>query len=73
MRRALDTLLKSGLDAGHVHPYLMAAFRNYVALLAQLSLLESQIAERVAEIGQEAGYDEQNFGKIVELVSPERP
>ena len=73
MRRALVILLEFTLKIGHSHPHFAMVFSNYKMLLEQMSVPEDQITERFAEIGKEAGFDEEGFARVLELVSTEMP
>ncbi|MHC1742783.1 MAG: tetratricopeptide repeat protein [Syntrophobacteraceae bacterium] len=67
-RRHLVIFLVFTLKTGHLHPHLAAALENYGYLLEQMSIPDDQISERLAEIGKEAGFDEQGFGTLLRQV-----
>jgi tetratricopeptide (TPR) repeat protein len=69
MRRALAILLKFTRSTGHLHPNLQPAFGNYRSLLKDRSLSQEEIFKRFAELGQEAGFDSESCGKLLERVS----
>jgi hypothetical protein len=68
MRRVVVILLKFTRNTGHLHPHLKDAFRNYRGILEAMSLGEEEIAHRIAEVGKEAGLDEESYhGLVAEL------
>ena len=69
MRRALLILLKFSCVTGHEHPKLRKFFRNYWQLLEALSLDASQIEQRLAAVGQEAGIDADSWRQWVEYIN----
>ena len=69
MRRDLIILLKFTRSTGHLHPHLKAALGNYWTILEAMSLSEERIARRVAEVGKEAGLDEESYHALVAELS----
>ena len=69
MRRHLIIFLKFTRSTGHLHPHLKAAFGNYRGILEAMSLSEEEIARRIAEVGKEAGLDEQSYHALVAELS----
>ena len=69
MRRAVLIFVKFTLSTGHLHPYLKDAFGNYGRILKAMSLGEEEIARRIAEVGKEAGLDEQSYHALVAELS----
>jgi tetratricopeptide (TPR) repeat protein len=65
-RRQLVIFLKFTRATGHWHPHLQIAFSNYRGLLREISLTEDQIQQRIAELGPEAGFDEESYGRLIE-------
>jgi tetratricopeptide (TPR) repeat protein len=57
MRRSVVILLKFSGSTGHLHPNLRTVFSNYYSLLTELRLSQEEIQKRIAELGQEAGFD----------------
>jgi hypothetical protein len=68
MRRGLVIFLVFSLKTGHLHPHLAAVVGNYGYLLERMSIPEEQIFERLSEVGKEAGFDEEGFGRIMQIV-----
>src|SRR5262249_10340536 len=69
MRRPLIIFLKFTRSTGHPHPHLKAALGHYRGILEAMSLGEEEIACRVAEVGKEAGLDEQSYHALVAELS----
>jgi hypothetical protein len=69
MRRHLIILLKFTRNTGHLHPHLKVAFGNYRSILEGMSLSDEEIARRIAEVGKEAGLDEQSYHALVAELS----
>jgi hypothetical protein len=69
MRRHLIIFLKFTRSTGHLHPHLKAALRNYRGILEAMSLSEEEIAHRIAEVGKEAGLDEESYHALVAELS----
>ena len=69
MRRGLIIFLKFTRSTGHLHPHLKDALGNYRGILEAMSLGEEEIARRVAEVGKEAGLDEQSYHALVAELS----
>ena len=71
--RAVDAadcyFLKFTRSTGHLHPHLKDAFGNYRSILEAMSLSEEEIARRIAEVGKEAGLDEQSYHALVAELS----
>jgi hypothetical protein len=68
MRRSVVILLKFTRVTGHVHPNLRSGFKNYYSLLIALSLSREEIGKRIAELGQEAGFDSEDYRKVVKRI-----
>ena len=68
MRRHLSILLKFTRGTGHFHPHLRVGFGNYVRILKEMSVDDGEIDRRLAEMGREAGLDEEAYGRVVEHV-----
>ena len=69
MRRVVVIFLKFTRSTGHLHPHLKDAFGNYRSILEAMSLSEEEIARRIAEVGKEAGLDEQSYHALVAELS----
>jgi tetratricopeptide (TPR) repeat protein len=69
VRRGVVILLKITNSTGHLHPNLHTVFSNYFGLLTEMSLSQEEIFKRIAELGQEAGFDSESYGKLLERVS----
>jgi hypothetical protein len=69
MRRHLIIFLRFTRSTGHLHPHLKTAFGNYRIILEAMSLDEEEIARRIAEVGKEAGLDEQSYHALVAELS----
>jgi tetratricopeptide (TPR) repeat protein len=69
MRRDLIIFLKFTRSTGHLHPHVKAALGHYRGILKAMSLGEEEIARRVAEVGKEAGLDEQSYHALVAELS----
>ena len=65
MQRHLVIFLKFTRTTGHAHPYLRAAFGNYLGRLSELSLGKLEIDKRTAGHGPEAGYDAASFATLL--------
>jgi len=65
MRRNVVILLKCTRLTGHLHPNLRAGLGNYRSLLTELSLSQEEIQKRIADLGQEAGFDSESYGKLL--------
>jgi tetratricopeptide (TPR) repeat protein len=68
MRKNVVILLKFTRLTGHLHPHLGGGFINYHSLLRKLSLSQEEIRKRIAELGQEAGFDSESYGKLSERI-----
>jgi tetratricopeptide (TPR) repeat protein len=68
-RRNVLIVLKFTRRTGHLHPHLKDAFGNYWSILEGVSLSEEEIARRIAEVGREAGLDEQSHHALVAELS----
>ncbi len=66
MHRSLVIFLKSTHTTGHEHPLLRGAIANYQQLLTQTGLKPTQITQRLAETGQQAGYTAEEWQKLVQ-------
>lgn len=71
MRRASVIFLKFTEQTGHLHPHLAGALSNYWSLLEEMTLPDDQITERLADLGRDAGFDEEGFSRILEIVFSE--
>jgi tetratricopeptide (TPR) repeat protein len=65
MRRALLILLKFTRETGHLHPDLRVALQNYSGLLKEMSLGDEEIRKRLVQVGIDAGFDLQSYGKLL--------
>ena len=65
MRRALLILLKFTREIGHLHPDLRGALKNYSGLLKEMSLGDEEIRKRLVQVGIDAGFDLQSYGKLL--------
>jgi tetratricopeptide (TPR) repeat protein len=68
-RRVVAIFLKFTRSTGHLHPHLKPVFGNYRGILEAMSLGEEEIARRIAEVGKEAGLDEQSYYALVAELS----
>ena len=68
MRRSVVILLKFSDSTGHLHPNLRSVFKNYYSLLMDLSLDREEIGERIAELGQKAGFDWKGYFKLLQQI-----
>jgi tetratricopeptide (TPR) repeat protein len=68
MRRSVVVLLKFTRLTGHLHPNLRTVFNNYYSLLTELSLSQEEICKRIAELAEEAGFDLEGYGKLLDRV-----
>jgi Tetratricopeptide repeat len=68
MKRSLVIVLKFSHETGHLHPHLKGAFNNYFALLKETSLGDEEIRKRLDQLGIDAGFDPQYYGKLLEQV-----
>ncbi len=66
MRRHLIVYLKFTRVTGHEHPNLWQAITNYQQLLIETGLKPTQITQRLAEIGQQAGYTAEEWHKLLQ-------
>ncbi len=71
MRRVVLFLLKSTYSTGHLDPHLRTGFLNHLGLLMDLSLDQGEIRQRIAELGQEVGFDPEDYRKVVERILEE--
>ena len=69
MRRTVFTFVKFKRSTGQLHPHLKAALRNYWGILKAMSLEEDEIARRIAEVGKEAGLDEESYSALLAELS----
>lgn len=69
MRRALIIRLRFTRNTGHLHPHLKTTLGNYWGILKAMSLGEEEIAQRIAEIGKEVGFDEESFRALLTELS----
>jgi tetratricopeptide (TPR) repeat protein len=69
MRRVVVIVLKFTRRTGHLHQHLKTALGNYWRILEAMSLSEEEIARRIAEVGREAGLDEESYGALVAELS----
>ena len=69
MRRTVLIFLKFTRSTGHLHPHLKVVFGNYRSILEAMSLSEEEIARRIAEVGKEAGFDEQSYDALLAELS----
>jgi hypothetical protein len=66
MRRGLLILLKFTRETGHLHPHLGRALENYSGLLKEMSLGDEEMRKRLVQVGIDAGFDLQSYGKLLE-------
>jgi len=66
MRQALLILLKFTRETGHLHPDLRVVLENYSGLLKEMSLGDEEIRKRLVQVGIDAGFDFQSYGKLLE-------
>lgn len=71
MKCSLVIFLKFSHETGHLHPHLRDAFNNYFALLKEISLGDEEIAERLAQVRIDTGFDRQEYGKLLKQVGLE--
>jgi hypothetical protein len=64
-RRALLILLKFTRETGHLHPHLRVTLENYSGLLKEMSLGDEEIRKRLVQVGIDAGFDLQSYGKLL--------
>ena len=69
MRRSVVIFLKFKRSTGHLHPLLKIALGNYRITLEEMSLGEDEIARRIAEVGKEAGLDEESYSALLAELS----
>ncbi len=69
MRRVVLIFVKFTRSTGHLHPHLKTALANYRGILEAISLREEEIARRIAEVGKEAGLDEQSYHALLAELS----
>jgi tetratricopeptide (TPR) repeat protein len=69
MRRAVLILIKFKRRTDHLHPDLKTILGNYRRTLEALSLGEEEIARRIAEVGKEAGLDEESYRALLAELS----
>ena len=65
MRRHLVILLKLTRSTGHVHPHLKQARKNYIALLQAMDLSNEETAQRLLNLGEDAGFDAQAYQSLL--------
>ena len=68
MKRSLAIFLKFTHETGHLHPHLKDVFHDYFALLKEISLGDEEIRRRLDQVGIDAGFDPQYYGKLLEQV-----
>lgn len=57
LRQELVLLYKSVSATGHLHPNLRDASRTYITLLKEMNVPAGEIGRRLADIGNEVGFD----------------
>jgi Tetratricopeptide repeat len=61
LRRAVLSFMKFKRSTGHLHLDFKTAFDNYRGILEAMALGEEEISRRIAEVGKEAGLDEESY------------
>jgi len=69
MHRAVLIFVKFKRNTGHLLPHLKTALENYRGILEAMSLGEEEIARRIAEVGKEAGLDEESYRALLAELS----
>jgi tetratricopeptide (TPR) repeat protein len=69
MRQAVLSFMKFKRSTGHLHPNLKTILGNYRGILEAMSVGKEEIAHRIAEVGKEAGLDEESYSAVLAELS----
>ena len=66
IRRVLIILLRFTRETAHLHPHLRDALNNYSTFLKEMSFGDEQIHKRREQVGIDAGFNLESYGKLLE-------